>query len=510
MVIGGNLMKIEVEKNSLLNVDAESLIIGIYENIEDSKHLIDEIDTKLDGSIKERIELGDFKGTIGQISTIYTHNKIPAKRILLIGLGKKEDLDYETIRRVIGIAIKKIRSSGVKNSKIWLMGLEKTDLKVEEIAQAIIEGAILGNYKFYRHKTEKLDEIKLIEELTVVYNDLIDEIKNGVRSGRIIAEATNFTRDLTNEPANIATPIYIAEQAKIMAIELGITCNIYGEKEIEEMKMGSFLSVARGSNEPCKLIVLDYNPNKNLDTVVLIGKGITFDTGGISIKPSTGMWEMKQDMAGAAAVIGALKAVAQLNMPLHVIGITPLTENTPGGRNPIFPGDIVESRKGKTIEILNTDAEGRLILIDALDYANEFKPKLVLDIATLTGACTVALGTHASGLFTIDDDLAEQLIKAGEETQERLWRLPLWKDHENVMESKIADVRNINPNSKEGAGASNAAAFLKHFIGDYKWAHIDIAGTDLEYKGKDYTPTGASGVGVRLIVQFLKNWIKQI
>ncbi|NVM04384.1 MAG: leucyl aminopeptidase [Candidatus Helarchaeota archaeon] len=502
-------MKIEVEKNSLLNVDAESLVIGIFENIEDSKHLIDEIDAKLDGSINERIEIGDFKGKMGQISTIYTRKKIPAKRILLVGLGKKEDLDYERIRRVSGIVIKKIRDSEVKKFKIWLMGLEKTDLKVEEIARAITEGAILGNYKFYIHKTEKLDEIKLVEEFSVVYNDLIDEIKNGIRSGQIIAEATNFSKDLTNEPANIATPTYIAEQAKKMADELGIKCNIYGEKEIEEMKMGSFLSVARGSNEPCKLVVLDYNPNENLETIVLIGKGITFDTGGISIKPSMGMWEMKQDMAGAAAVIGALKAISQLKSPLHIVGITPLTENTPGGRDPNLPGDIVKSRKGKTIEILHTDAEGRLILIDVLDYANEFKPKVVVDIATLTGACAVALGIYASGLFTTDDDLANKLIEAGEETQERLWRLPLWKDHEKIMESKIADVRNINPNRKEGAGASNAAGFLKHFIGDYRWAHIDIAGTDLESKGKDYTPPGASGVGVRLIVQFLKNWGKK-
>ncbi|MFX0133429.1 MAG: leucyl aminopeptidase [Candidatus Hodarchaeota archaeon] len=501
-------MKVEVEKNSLLHGDAEFLVIGIYENIEDSKHLIDEIDTKLGGFIKERIEIGDFKGKMGQISTIYTHSKIPAKRILLIGLGKKEDLDYEKIRRVNGIAIKKIRDSGVKKYKIWLMGSEKPDLKVEEIAQAISEGALLGNYKFYRHKTEKLDEIKLVEEFSVVYNSLIDEIKQGIRSGQIIAEATNFSKDLTNEPANIATPTYIAEQAKKMADELGIKCNIYGEKEIEEMKMGSFLSVAKGSNEPCKLVVLDYNPNANLETIVLIGKGITFDTGGISIKPAMGMWEMKQDMAGAAAVIGALKAISQLKIPLHIVGITPLTENTPGGRDPNLPGDIVKSRKGKTIEIIHTDAEGRLILIDALDYANEFKPKVVLDIATLTGACAVALGIYASGLFTTDDDLAEKLIKAGEETQERLWRLPLWEEHEKIMESKIADVRNINPNRKDGAGASNAAGFLKHFIGDYRWAHIDIAGTDLESKGKDYTPSGASGVGVRLIIQFLKKWIR--
>ncbi len=502
-------MKVEVEKDSLLNVEAESLVISIFENIEDSKHLIDEIDKKLDGTIKERIEIGDFKGKIGEISIIYTHNKIPTKRILLIGLGKKEELDYEKIRRINGIVIKKIRNSEVKKYKIWLMGSEKPDLKVEQIAQAIIEGAILGNYKFYRHKTEKLEEIKLIEEITVVYNDLIDEIKNGVRTGQIIAEATNFTKDLTNEPANIATPTYIAEQTKLMADELGIKCTIFGEKEIEEMKMGSFLSVAKGSNEPCKLVVLDYNPKQNLETIVLIGKGITFDTGGISIKPAMGMWEMKQDMAGAAAVIGTLKAIAQLKIPLHIVGITPLTENTPGGKDPNLPGDIVKSRKGKTIEILHTDAEGRLILIDALDYANEFKPKIVLDIATLTGACAVALGIYASGLFTTDDDLAEKLIKAGEETQERLWRLPLWEDHEKIMESKIADVRNINPSRKDGAGASNAAGFLKHFIGDYRWAHIDIAGTDLVSKGKDYTPLGASGVGVRLFVQFIKNWSKK-
>lgn len=499
-------MKIEVEINSILETVAEILVVGLYEDFTDSRQLIDELDENLDGIIKERLDIGDFKGRLGQTTKLYTQNKINAKRILLVGLGKKNELDYEVMRRVGGIVTKAVRNLGIKTYKIWLMGLETPDLDIEKIVQSIIEGAILGNYRFIKHKTEKLEEIKNIEGFTIVSDKKIEELKKGVKSGEIIAEATNLARDMGNEPANVATPTFIAESAKSMADEVGIESRIYSEEDIKELKMGSFLSVASGTNEPCKLVVLDYNSGKELDTVVLVGKGITFDSGGINLKSTENLADMKLDMAGAAAVIATLKAAAQLEIPLHIIGITPLTENMPEGKKPNKPGDIVKSRKGTTIEILNTDAEGRLILIDALDYANEFNPIVVIDIATLTGACLVALGIFASGLFTPDDDLAKKLIDAGEETQERLWRMPVWKDHEKIMESDIADIRNINPNTKLGAGASLAAAFLKHFTGDYRWAHIDIAGTDVEQRGTDYCPQGASGVGVRLLIQFLKNW----
>jgi leucyl aminopeptidase len=504
-------MKVSAEHNFPLKIETEMLAIGIYENLDNSKPLIDDFDSKLEGMIKERMEMGDLDGKIGKITILYSYNKLPAKRILLVGLGKKEDLNYEIIRRVSGIVVKKIRGMGIKSYKFWLMGSEKSELKTQDIAQAIAEGTILANYKLLKHKTEKekLNEIKFVDELTVVHDREIEEVKEGIETGKIIAEASNFAKNLTNEPANIVTPTYFAEQARKMAEEVSISSKVHDEKEIEELKMGAFLSVARGSKEPCKLVVLEYNPKENLDTIVLVGKGITFDTGGIGIKSASGMLEMKQDMAGAAAVIAVLKIVAQLNIPLHVVAIAPLTENALSGEKANFPGDIVRSRMGKTIEILNTDAEGRLILADALDYANEFNPKIVIDIATLTGACRIALGTHTSGLFTPDDELAEKLIEAGEQTEERLWRLPLWKEHEKAIESKFADVRNINPNSNEGAGASVAAAFLKQFIGDYRWAHVDIAGTDFEYKGTDYTPWGASGVGIRLLVQFLRNWIKK-
>ncbi|MHA1378680.1 MAG: leucyl aminopeptidase [Candidatus Helarchaeota archaeon] len=502
-------MRIEVEQNSPLQVDTEIFVIGIYENATNSKDIINVLESKLGGVIKERFDLGDFKGAMGEVSIIYTHGRIPAKRLFLVGLGKKEEMNLEIIRQVSGIVVKKIRNMGIQNYKIWPIGSDKTELKINEIGQAIAEGTILGDYRILKHKTQELEDIKIIDSLSIVFKKNVKELKAGVKVGIIIAEATNFTRDLTNEPANVATPTYIAERALDAAMEARIDCKIYGEKEIEQLKMNSFLSVAKGSNKPCKLVVLDYNSDASLETIVLVGKGITFDSGGISLKSSTGMWEMKQDMAGAAAVIGALKASAHLQIPLHIVGITPLTENLPGGRDPNLPGDIITSRKGKTIEILNTDAEGRLILADALDLANEFKPKVVIDIATLTGACRVALGIYASGLFTNDDVLAEKLLKAGEQTQEKLWRLPLWKEHEKAVKSKIADIKNVNLNRKAGAGASSAAAFLKQFIGNYSWAHIDIAGTDYEYSGKNYSPVGASGIGVRLLVQFLRNWSKK-
>ncbi|MHA1894332.1 MAG: leucyl aminopeptidase family protein, partial [Candidatus Helarchaeota archaeon] len=350
-------------------------------------------------------------------------------------------------------------------------------------------------------------KIHVIDEL--IFHQLPPEIQRIVNEAQTICQATMLARDLSNEPANIATPTRLASVAEELASELNLKCDIYSEDELEKMGFGSFLSVARGSFEPCKFITLEYVPqNKILKTVVFVGKSITLDSGGISIKPSMGMWDMKHDMSGGATVLGIMKAVATLKLPFHVIGLTPATENLPGGPKPNKPGDVVKSYSGKTIEILNTDAEGRLILADALAYASKYEPDIVIDFATLTGACSVALGPYCSGVFSEDDELVNSLIEAGTQTHERLWRLPLWKEYGEVMKSDVADVRNLNP--KRVGGASTAAAFLKFFTSDkYKWAHVDIAPTAYTDTESGYISKGATGVGVRLIIQFLKNLMNQ-
>ncbi len=374
-----------------------------------------------------------------------------------------------------------------------------------ERAQAAIEGSILSTYRYKQfRKIEPEEETTLEEAVCLVQtgNDL-DEAQNGMRLGKIVAEAANFARDLQNHPGNWLTPTRLAELAEEMANKVGLKSQILDKSEMEKLGMGALLGVARGSQEPPKFIILEHNADKdNLETVVLVGKGITFDSGGISIKPSEKMEEMKFDMSGGAAVMGAMKAISELALPLHVVGLIPASENLPSGSS-LKPGDILRASSGKTIEIINTDAEGRLILADALSYAAKYKPKAVVDLATLTGACVVALGHHATGLMGNDQKLVDRLKQAGEMTGERVWQLPLWEAYHELIKSDYADMKNIGGRA---GGAITAAALLQKFADDYPWAHLDIAGTAWTDKEKGYVLKGGTGVGVRLLVQFLREW----
>ncbi|MFQ5771006.1 MAG: leucyl aminopeptidase, partial [bacterium] len=336
-------------------------------------------------------------------------------------------------------------------------------------------------------------------------SNLEEEVQKGIQWGKVVSEAANFTRDLQNHPGNWITPTRLAEIARETAKEGGLKCDVLVKEDMEELRMGALLGVAQGSVEPPKFIVLEHNSGKaNIDTIVFVGKGITFDSGGISIKPSEKMEEMKFDMSGGAAVMGALKACAQLDIPLHVVGLIPATENLPGGHS-MKPGDILRTSSGKTIEIINTDAEGRLILADALDYAKRYQPRAVVDLATLTGACVVALGHYATGLFGKDSNLLSRLKQAGEKTGERLWELPLWEAYDEDIKSDYADVKN---SAGRWGGAITAAAFLAKFADGYPWAHLDIAGTAWSDKELAYVPKGGTGLGVRLMLQFLRDWVE--
>ncbi|MCD6575555.1 MAG: leucyl aminopeptidase [Nanoarchaeota archaeon] len=443
--------------------------------------------------------------------------RVKAKLLVLIkkDSSKKVDIDKSKSlsERVIDIFVKDFSPEELRKAGAKAVRFAK-ELKIDEITiavpkldnyviggQALAEGVILSSYEFDKFKTKKEDiEIK---EVTFATTSPL-KFKKGMEVGQIISKYVCCARDLVNNPSNHATPSALASKIKEISKKNKIKIRIYGEKEIERMGMGCFLGVAQGSSKEPKLVVLEYWGNKkSKEFHALVGKGVTFDSGGISLKPSEKMSEMKGDMAGGAAVACGINAIAELKLPVNVIGVIPCVENMPGG-NAMKPGDILTSMSGKTVEVINTDAEGRLALADAIYFISKKKPKAIIDIATLTGACIVALGYHVAGLMGNNEELIKSIFKAGEKTNERVWNLPLYKEYSKVIKSDIADIKNIG---YEGgaAGSLTAAAFLKEFVGKTPWAHIDMAGTFWSKEDKDYVKKGATGWGVRLFVEFFKS-----
>ncbi len=495
-------MEVKIKKGKIEQETAEAIVLSHFEEETSLREETAVVDRALKGQIREILASGEFKGKLNQMVWIHGRGEIPAKRILLVGLGKKKDLDLEKIRQAMGSAARRVREGGLKGFSIPLHGRGQNRISTADSAQAVVEGCLLGLYQFTAYRTESQDEIKRIEQLTLVDRSegKISEVARGARTGRILAEATNYVRDLGNHPSNVVTPSRLADEARSIGKDFGLTCRIIEKAEAETLGMGAFLGVARGSQEPPKFIILEYAGGKKTEPpVVIIGKSITFDSGGISIKPAEKMEQMKTDMSGGAAVLGTLRAVAQLKLPVPIVGILPATENMPSG-TAIKPGDVVRSMSGKTIEVINTDAEGRLILADALAYAGRYKPSAIVDLATLTGACVVALGSHAIGIMGTHPKLIGGLREAGERCGERVWELPLWEVYQEQIKSDVADMKNVGG---RGGGAITAAAFLQKFVGNIPWAHLDIAGTAWADDARPYTPKGATGVGVRLLVQWL-------
>jgi leucyl aminopeptidase len=366
------------------------------------------------------------------------------------------------------------------------------------LAVAVTEGTILASYKSTEFKSKK-EEIFFVEKVTIVCGT---DIKNEIERAAVYANSQNYARELDEKPANIATPLMVANEAKKVAKEFGFDCTVFGKKEMEKMGMNATLGVCQGSIHEPQLVKLEYNKNKkDLPLYCIVGKGVTFDTGGISLKPSKNMHEMKYDKTGAVNVLAVFRAISQLKLPIRLLGLMMMVENMPGA-NAQKPGDIVRAYNGKTIEVLNTDAEGRLILADALSYAAEQKPELIIDMATLTGAIIVSLGRFAIGMFSNDDELSKYITEAGDETFERVWRMPLWNEYGELMKSDFADLKNIS--ELDEAGSITAAGFLKEFVGDCKWAHLDIAAVDLVKWPHSYLEKGASGSGVRLVTKTLE------
>jgi len=480
-------MKILIKNIKEAGLKCDALILPVLEK--EGIALYKAIDESM-GGVLGKISR-EFKGKHNEVSLLHTYGKIKPEKLLLIGLGKKKELTREKLRQAGGKAVSYLRDLGVKEIALSTRLISMLRLKPSDF----IEGGLLSDYRFLNYKEEK--DHKAVKHMCVISSkDLTKEIKYA----EVTASSVLFARGLINTPSNDMTPALLFKAAKALKAK-NVSVRVIDGKEAQRLGMGAYLSVARGSEEPPKFIVVSYAAKKTRP-VVLIGKSITFDSGGISLKPAEGMEKMKYDMAGGAAVLGVIKAAAELGLPLCIVGLLPATENLPGG-SASKPGDVVRAIEGKTIEIISTDAEGRMTIADALGYAKRFKPRAVIDIATLTGACSIALGGEAIALMGNDEGLMEKLRHAGEETGERLWRMPLFDEYKEYIKSDVADIKNSS--GKQGALVT-AGYFLKEFAGETPWAHLDIAGTAWTDKDKPYTPKGATGVGVRLLLEFLREF----
>jgi len=498
-------VKITVKKGNLADTKTQAVILAVCEGEKTFSELVAGIDQKTGGLICDIMKSGDFEGKPSQVSVIYTKGNLPAERIALAGLGKRNELDLEKIRNAFARVMQHLRGLNIKDAAMAIDWNLLPDSK-QKIVAAVAEGASLGLYSYTPYKTVGRDELKEMRQLEIVanpadYSIILDEIQKT----NIITNAVYFARNLISAPPNEMTPSIMADHAQKIAKRKNVSCRVLDKGKLKALGMNALLGVAAGSHQPPKLIILEYAGGKKGDApIALVGKGLTFDSGGISIKLAEKMDEMKTDMSGGAAVMATVMAAADLKLPINIVGLIPATENMPGG-GALKPGDILKSYSGQTIEVLNTDAEGRLILADALSYASKFKPEAIIDVATLTGACIVALGEDVIGMLGKDDQLKKEISQAAQTTGERVWELPLWDSYSELIKSDIADYKN---SSGRMAATITAAAFLSKFVGDYPWVHLDIAGPAWTTKDKPYIPKGAAGIAVRLLVEYLQNHAK--
>ena len=493
-----HLVRIGVRKTAVGEVAADLLAVGLYK---------DEASPEgLGGAAEPALSGGDFSGKAGQTALLYPGDALAASRLLLVGLGDRSSFTTEKLRRTAATVAKRARSLGANEATFLLPNPEGAS--VQGSAQAAAEGAALGLYRFNRYKTggraepaeANAEDERELQGFDLVLGASVDEeaASSGAEAGAKVAAGSLLARDLANEPSNTATPEYLADRAREIADRHGMEATVLDRAGIEAEGLTGLATVGRSASNDPRFIVLEHKKGGGAAPVVIVGKAVTFDSGGISIKPSSGMEDMKFDMGGGAAVLGAMEAVGALDLGLNVVALVPATENLPGG-DAFKPGDVLTMHSGKTVEILTTDAEGRLILADALSYARRYEPAAVVDCATLTGACVVALGNHASGLMGNDEDLIAEVQAAGEATGEWAWPLPLFEEYTEQIKGDTADIKN---SGGRGGGALTAGAFLKEFA-DFPWAHLDIAGTAYGKKGNAYTPKGGTGVPARLLVEFL-------
>ncbi len=500
-------MEVMVKASGVDKEPVDAIVLMLHEGDAVPQGAAAMVDKALDGAVTALQQEGEFTGKPKQQSILRTQGRLKAKKVVLIGLGKPEKLTLEGLRQAAGSAAQYARGLGASTLAVTIEGAEQATISPAEGAQAVAEGMVLALYRFDKFKTEA-NERRDVTSVTFIANtrEQAKAVRQGVEIGRILGESANFARSLINHPSNAMTPTILAEQARQMAKDCQLKCEVLDRKDMEKLGMGLLLGVAQGSEEPPKFIILEHRGGKRgQGSLVFVGKGITFDSGGISIKPADGMERMKYDMSGGAAVIGALRAIALLQVPQNVIGLIPATENLPSGKA-TKPGDVHRAMNGKTAEIINTDAEGRLILGDALAYAARYKPVACVDLATLTGACVVALGHEAIGMLgnAEGEALMDRLRQAGMRTGERVWQLPLWDEYLEDVKSDVADVKNVGMG--RAAGTIAGAAFLVKFVDGYPWVHLDIAGTAWADREQPYKPKGGTGVGVRLLTQMVLDW----
>jgi len=495
------LLKYATDKIQNLKVESLVLFVPAFDRIRNNP--LKELDAASAGGVKTLLKSEEFTGKEGEIASIFNPRGYQAERVILVGLGENKKLTSDSFRRAAGTVS---RFKGLTGSKTVAFCLGS--FVDEKFFQAALEGYLLGSFELLDFKSGEAKRSKnKLSRITFAVEDLgrVKDVRAAVEKGRIIAEGQLLVRRLAFTPSNYLTPRMLAREARQLARKHKFNCRVLDEKAIAKEKMGGLLGVAKGSAEPPRFIILRYRAGRaGQKPIVLAGKGVTFDTGGISLKAPLNMYEMKGDMAGAAAVLAAFVTAARLKLPLNLVGLIPATENMPSG-TATKPGDILTTRKGLTVETINTDAEGRLILADALDYANKLNPQAVIDIATLTGASLYILGYAGAPILGNNNRLLQRVKEASEATAEKVWELPIWDDHREMMKSPIADLIN---SAGRPAGTIAASAFLENFVANWPWVHIDIAYVDLEPKGKPYTPKGPTGFGLRLLIELLSHWKK--
>jgi leucyl aminopeptidase len=491
-------MNVHVVAKPLTEVKADALVVGLPAELKALPPRLAALDRQAGGLLKSVLEAEKFQGKPASVTHVHTAGRLPAARVVVVGLGNERPVTGEVLRRAASAALRRARDLGARSVAVELLG---DRLPTRQRAHALVEGGILGTYTFDRYKREKND--KTVEALTLVVPDarVARDAAEGVRRGEVFARATWFARDLVNAPANDVHPTHLARVATEVAREGKLKLRVYDRDACHKLGMGAFLGVAAGSEQPPKFIHLTYTPSgRARKRVAVIGKGITFDAGGLDLKSAEGMLRMKDDMSGAAAVLGIMGALPRLRPPVEVHGLVAAAENMPSG-SAIRPGDVLRAMNGTTIEVGNTDAEGRLTLADALCYANQqVKPHEIIDMATLTGACVVALGPLCAGLFANDQSLTDRLLAAAEQAGERVWPLPLIDEYREFLKSEVADLNNVGP---RGGGAITAGLFLKEFAGSTPWAHLAIAGPAFSEKDLPLAPKGGTGVAVRTILAYL-------
>ena len=488
------------------DVDAQALAVAVFKDEKVGAGLLKTLDDATGGLITRVIQTEEFAAKPGETAYFHLSGKgLKAGRLLLIGCGERDAYKAAQITQMAGTASRFLRSKNAKSVAI----APRADGDVEKVAQTVMVGAIMGLFEPDKYRTKDKEEREL-HQITIVIEDGDKKaLQQGAERGRIIGEAANFTRDLANEPGGYLTPTILAQRAQKVAKKFGLSIDVLDQRQMEKLGMGSLLGVSRGSDEPPKLIVMKYEPRKagrkQNGLLALVGKGITFDSGGISLKPGENMELMKYDMTGAATVIGAMQAIAQLKPSIPVLGVAPCSENLPSGKA-TKPGDILTAMTGKTIEVINTDAEGRLVLADAIAYAKKLGATQIIDMATLTGAVSIALGDVNTAILGTDQTLIDKVIEAGKEVGEKFWQLPLDNEYTNQIKSDIADIKNVGGKK---AGTITAAAFLKEFADDTSWAHLDIAGTAWGDTAQPYRSKGPTGVAVRTLIEFIESSARQ-